>query len=495
MASPTWFLSYLLAAGLTLVGVVMLTLGVRGRPVFALPRCRRCKYDLRNMQFMSSEIGNCPECGTSLAVVDAVTFGNWRRQPRRIMAGVALITLPWALLVPVVSFVQARQRTAAIAAGTGGPQDMKNLSTPALLASLPKNLSTPWAWQELERRLKAGTLSGADVDAAFAVLAADLNAARAAGKNRQPLHWADRFLTPAIASGAAGKPAVDALCQAYYGLAPQVTLRTRARVGEPILIASNSYESWDLPGMQRCWAITGIVVDGTIPLVAQDPKDDDNPLHADALSGGRNQGEVRIALPHALPPGEHELALAYEVGTVSEQATFGGLDGRPGTPEKWPSPVAKWQSVVKRKLTIVPAEQSPVSLIADEAKSPFRTSTLTIEQAMARPSSRGVDIVLRWKFSTPPSPFVSYRISLQAGAERIEAGTVMAGTVAPNSTVLPGTTTTRLKSLPQDVRTVDVLLTPDAKAIEHHVGVEEIWGQPLEIKGIPLQRFDLKGDE
>ena len=43
----------ILTIALTVVGIVLVTLGVRGRPVFALPRCRKCGYDLRNMQFLS----------------------------------------------------------------------------------------------------------------------------------------------------------------------------------------------------------------------------------------------------------------------------------------------------------------------------------------------------------------------------------------------------------------------------------------------------------
>src|SRR5215203_1954897 len=87
----------LLFIGLTVFGIVMITLGLRGRPIFASPRCRKCNYDLHNMQFLSEEIGNCPECGVSLASPNAVTFGRWQRQPRRIVWGVVLVALPWVL--------------------------------------------------------------------------------------------------------------------------------------------------------------------------------------------------------------------------------------------------------------------------------------------------------------------------------------------------------------------------------------------------------------
>jgi hypothetical protein len=64
----------------SIAGIVLITLGVRGRPIFAAPRCRKCGYDLRNISFASDDVGNCPECGTTLSSPDAVTFGRWRRQ-------------------------------------------------------------------------------------------------------------------------------------------------------------------------------------------------------------------------------------------------------------------------------------------------------------------------------------------------------------------------------------------------------------------------------
>ena len=84
---------------LSAIGLAMLVLGFRGQPIFSSPRCAKCGYDLRNVQFMSSDaaVGNCPECGNELARVGAVSFGRWQQQPKRIVWGVALLVLPWVL--------------------------------------------------------------------------------------------------------------------------------------------------------------------------------------------------------------------------------------------------------------------------------------------------------------------------------------------------------------------------------------------------------------
>ena len=113
MRSLNLILPFLAFAG-AIAGIVFVTLGVRGRPVFSSPRCAKCGYDLRNMQFMSDEIGNCPECGAPLAGPTGVTFGRWERRPKQVVLGVALLALPWSSCTR-----GATSRTSICTAGRG----------------------------------------------------------------------------------------------------------------------------------------------------------------------------------------------------------------------------------------------------------------------------------------------------------------------------------------------------------------------------------------
>jgi hypothetical protein len=476
-------LAPVLLIALTVVGIVLITLGVRGRPVFASPRCRKCGYDLRNMQFMSSEIGACPECGAALSGTEGVTFGRWQRRPKQIVIGILLLALPWAGVIPAMYLFRRAGGPVA------GPTGVAAQTTPALLASLPKAVNSPWEWQELERRLTAGNLTTADVDAAFSALATRLNANRAAGQRRQPPHWYGNFVAAALKSNVPSQPAIDALCQAFYGQVPPMTMRKLAREGEPIPIVLNEHESWDLNGLRRVWAITDITAGNGSKLMAQQRYGPKAPLPPDALSGSGREGNAQVALVHALAPGEHELTFAYTVGVVPDSTTFVGLDGKPGTPGKWPPAVARWTATVKQKITVVVKDQPLVALVTDPARDPFKSSAIAVEQLLARPSSRGVELVIKWKVTSEPSPVVAYRVWLQAGAEKINYGTLVAGKL-PDGSISSYSSSNVVKSLPPDLTTVDVLLTPDPKAAEQHIGLEEIWGQPLEIKGVTLERFD-----
>src|SRR5688500_9363773 len=108
----TWSILALLplvAVAMSVFGLVWLTLGVRGKPIFSSPRCAKCGYDLRNMQFMPPEtVGNCPECGNDLAAAGGVTFGRWKAQPSRIVVGVAMMILPWVLTFVLVFAMRSR---------------------------------------------------------------------------------------------------------------------------------------------------------------------------------------------------------------------------------------------------------------------------------------------------------------------------------------------------------------------------------------------------
>ena len=498
--SVNTFLTFipLLAVAVTAAGLVLLTLGVRGRPVFASPRCAKCGYDLRNMQFLSQEsVGNCPECGIKLSEPGAVSFGTWRRQPRRMIAGVLLILLPWIAVAATFAF---RAQIVVLSPVVAGPQAKATMTTPALLASLKTTVNSPWDWQELDRRLRAGNLTPAEVDAALAVLTADLNAQRAAGKQRQPLHWADGFIRSAIKSGSATQPQIVALAQAFYGSAPKFAMRSRARQDDPIGLRMGEYEPWNIADMQCCWALTSVVADDKTTLTPQlrfptmASTRRNGPAAAtrpDLLSGTGQNGMMEITVLQSLPPGEHEIALTFEVGVLPMQRTLRGIDGRPGTPDKWPPTVARWQTVVKKKITVRPTDQSPIDLIIDAARDPFQSAGIGVEEAMVRSASQsGAELLIKFKFNGTLDPVVGYQVWVQAGEQKIDYGTLIAGRTSRGVTSSQSSRKP-IAPLLADVKQIDILLVPDAKSAERHIDIEEIWGKPYRIDNVPLQRFDL----
>lgn len=81
-----WFL-----VAVTLLGVLLLALGLRGRVVGDQPHCRACKFELTGLDLSPAE-SVCPECAAELAVPKAVRSGlRVRRRGAIILAVVLLI--------------------------------------------------------------------------------------------------------------------------------------------------------------------------------------------------------------------------------------------------------------------------------------------------------------------------------------------------------------------------------------------------------------------
>jgi hypothetical protein len=476
---------------LSLGGLVMLTLGVRGQPVFALPRCAKCSYDLRGLLATAPEhLGACPECGSPLDPLGAVSFGRWRRNPRQIVWGVILMGLPWSLLP-----LAFRSRAIATGSVIVSPANRASLPTPALLASLKTSVNTPWDWQELQRRLSNGTLTQADASAAVNILIADLNAQRAAGRPPQPLSWAGPFLKAAISGGLLPSTQIKALCQAYYGLTPELNLRPRAHQGEPLVVDGRLYEPWTLEGMQLCWSLGSVIVDGTTKLTPQLRYGSRGAAeNADQFSGTGTNGQLDLKLPQSLPPGEHEIAFTFDVGTVSDRAIFHGMDGKPGTADKWPSAIATWRTVATRKVIVVGKDQPVIDLVTDPASDPANGFTLSVSDAVMRPSSHGRgDLLLRWKATGIPAMPICAHVVVLAGDRRIDYGQYMFIRQSGGTSSSYNDSVSLRQPIPPDVKQVDVVLEPDPKAAQAYPKIERIWGKPIRISNVPLQRFDLAG--
>jgi hypothetical protein len=79
-------------AGIVLLGVLLLALGIRGRRVDERPACRGCGFDLGGLE----QAGRCPECGRELGGVagkKGIRLGRRRRSRTAMAAGVLLAIL------------------------------------------------------------------------------------------------------------------------------------------------------------------------------------------------------------------------------------------------------------------------------------------------------------------------------------------------------------------------------------------------------------------
>lgn len=453
------------------------------KPVFTTPRCAKCDYDLRAMNFVSQDISICPECGAKLDVPGAVNFGRIVRPKSRWGIVGGALGLIGLLLVIAIFFARTTGGRAI------GPTASAGKTNPQLIAALPTSIDQPWDWQELNRRLRAGNLSNAEVDGAVGALATHLQQQTAKGKSIGHLPWIDGFFTAAFAKNAISPPVATSLCQAFYEPKLNLVMRRRVRAGSELML-NLDLQSWDIPSLRCCWALKEIrLADGTIVPVKSVDNSDRASVEQGALSGSRNAADRRLSIP-APPVGEQELSLIFDMGAVDEKTIFRGMDGRPGPRALWPSPVATWQTTIKRKLTVVPADQSIVGLVTDPAKDPNPSLGISVAQALVRPASGGLELVLQWKYSAGHLTPVCYKVTAIAGEQKINVGQFILVSTG-NSRTSSTSDRARMKSLPPEIKTIDLLLTPDPTRAEPMLEIEEIWGRELKIEGIPLDRADL----
>jgi len=84
---------------------------------------------------------------------------------------------------------------------------------------LPNELTTPWIWQELEKRIQSGSLSQAEVDDAIQTLISHMKKTNPQGWNG-PLHWEGRFIELAAKQKLVSQQTLFDLCDVFYGSRP-----------------------------------------------------------------------------------------------------------------------------------------------------------------------------------------------------------------------------------------------------------------------------------
>lgn len=452
-------------------GAVLLAVGFVGRVELADPHCRKCKYSLRGQLMSGAAPEACPECGAPLSDRRAVRFGTRKRGVALMVVGAAMLVLP--VLVVVIA--------AAMSVSSRSVQ-----SNNALLADLATTADQPWDWREVESRIRAGSMSHAEVDQAIDILATYLEQRRQQGQTG-PLSWQDDFYTLVHSSGLIDPAQMDRLAKGFYGPEPTITAHPDRRQGQDLSFRLDWGDHWNLPGVKFAKALRAVKVgDRELTVRSDERPNQDNP---DLLSNDAVwdiEGKVAIDLP----PGEYDLQFVVDAGLVDEQSTFVGIDGKPGQIGRWPSPIHTWQAVVTHTLTVRPEDAALVGLVTDPALDPVAAGAVAAPTLSVIPRSDGRNRVqVEWPRVESPVP-LSFDVVMRAGEREIPLGT------HSGRQQLPSETEHWLREpLPPEVRTVDLVLTPNPQAAERYIEVREIWGAPVTLEDVPITRGDLPADQ
>lgn len=311
---------------LLVVGVIGAVIGILARLLFREP-----ETFLTVLQLGAS-------VGSFLAAVGTIIWIGLRSTPRRrglIAWGVALLATP-LLMALAVSLLMP----------TGNPLSL--MSTQRLIAvRLPQQVNEPWAWDELERRLRAGKLAKTEVDAAVKELVAHMKQTHPQGWN-QPFPWQRKFLEPALQQNMISEPVFLDLCEAFFGTKPTVTLLPPALIdGDTRFNFRIEYGTpWSDTsglGVKLVWDVKQLELDGKPVTVRRVQK-----------HFGR---EAQISGEAPLAAGDNHLVLEFDSALIDESRLQGAnLDTLKAS--QWPQPRKRWSSKVTLPIPVAPVIDS-----------------------------------------------------------------------------------------------------------------------------------------
>lgn len=473
MVSSIGILIFLAVVLVLACGLILIWQGWRGVPAFSEPYCKRCGYDMRGLNWGSPE-RICPECGSDVTQAGAILYGKYERRPKRIVAGVAVVCL--GILLPIGMVMMVR-----LTAGRGGGPSAGK-SNQALIASLATTANQPWDWQQLESRYRSGALSQAEAAAAVEQLIVYLKANPA--QQRQPLSWAQGFYTAALNGKAISSEQLRRLCDAYYGTPLKVRMRSRVRQGAELRFEREDRDPWELPGAKSIFALRGVEVDGK-PVEVVPQYGESKGKHY--LSGEGSSGLLG-KIRSELAPGKHEVRFEFDWGLLDENAKLDpSFGGHPGQIERWPNMLSTRTLTVKLPLEVVPSNVPVVALVTDPRRDPSGAiSVSSIEVTRQRERLVLKPLVEVGK----PQTAICYRVTTEIDGRKHDLGNY--GTDGPTShyEAIGGT----VESLPANLRQLTLVLEPDPEAAEQYGKTNEIWGKPIRIENVPLERYDLRGE-
>jgi hypothetical protein len=198
---------------------------------------------------------------------------------------------------------------------------------------------------------------------------------------------------------------------------------------------------------------------------------------------GRHQGN--------LAAGGHELTVEVACAYVDE-AKLIGLDADSLEVKRWPKPRKQWLTKVSAPFTVYPSLQPIVGLDTDASRDPNSTGGIKIERLVVQAGRDGKkSIILKIGFTPELSVPLSCDVGVMVGGDSLHLGQTWIVRQGNSQTSGGSQFQAQIEKLDPAIRSADVILQPNPIHIERVPGVEKIWGKPIVIPAVPLERLDL----
>lgn len=374
---------------------------------------------------------------------------------------------------PAASWQSAQSAVSQLA---GSPQVLRTLPTARVIAAGFAKPLEPWAWQELDKR----PLTAAEATQIVDGVTQWLRREHPAG-SPQKLFWLDDFLNHLAEHGLVTETQKIRLVQAMHGdLRGETLLRRREGVQNlNVNLECRCPFEDNLLGLTMMNELQSATVDGRpLKLLTN-------------FTRQWNTSNLMTAwqLP-ALAPGKYLLKVNVLSALVAA-SDMTGLDANAPSAD-WPPAKKRWTRTAEMELVVHPRDAVIVAQTQDPALDPVRSGGLAVQPpVILRPKGTGDQAALNItvNYGKLPVP-VSFAVTLRIAGQKVPCGQFSAARRSDNSTMTQ-TLTTDLVRPDATVRDVDVILTPDAKAVDEVAAIDRIWGKEAVFHNVPLKRLDL----
>lgn len=405
-----------------------------------------------------------------LAIGTIIRLGIKHRQSGLWLWGITLIVIPFIGLGVI--------GVSRMFVGTS-PNNLAMQSTSVLInQQLPKQLDAPWVWRELEKRVAAGTLSNNEAEAAVGQLIAHMKATKPQGWD-QPLSWQQGFLASVRRKGLLSDSVTFEFCDAFYGPEPTVSPLRRLREGTSQFDLEVEYGSpWSTHtglDLTLLWHIDQVLLDGT-------------PLKVEQRYKNRDRGSWSGSHSGVIPIGDHQVTLEMTCAYV-DGAKLIGLDNSNLPPTRWPKTAQRWKRTISIPLKVFTADETIVALTTDTNLDP--TSQIQVKRCVIQ-ADKGTKNKVIVELSLDTTVAMSCDVSITLAGTNIPLGSRWVALREGGRSSGGNNLTAIIESLDPVIEYADIILTPAPEHIEHRAEVKEIWGKPIKLFSVPVERLDLE---
>jgi len=365
------------------------------------------------------------------------------------------------------------------------PQELAKLTTAQLIAvGLAKPDSpSPWAWLELDTRPLTAAEAAQIMDGLIAWLQRDFP-----NGYSSPLNSIGNSLHNLDARHLITEEQKIRLLTVLHGNL-RIEPLPRLREGEWIL---------SLHG-ERCWIwesdFLGLrMMNGPISVSLDGQPLPPNRTHLGSWSWNFPRIDGELSLP-LLTVGRHIVKLEVVSALVATEDLTGLSPTAP--PSDWPPAKKRWNRAVEVELNVYPRDAELVHQTQEPALDPVRNGSLSVNPVIIRSKGSGAQATLTFNLPQKDSVPISFDVALRIGGQTISCGNLWAEQTSRG--VSRGGTSGGLEASAElehpaaSVDKADIILTPDARPIEHLPSVERIWGGQIVFSNVPLKRLDLDG--